>query len=131
MLSTTLACLRPALPRVASARPFASAAAPIRETGYNFTINDDEREIIDLAEKFTRDEIIPNAPHHDRTGEYPWDIVKKAHSLGLMNTHVPPEYGGMCALHTFDNISHLKNREIFCSWMFCHCLEEMDVFMGP
>ena len=97
MLSTTLACLRPALPRVASARPFASAAAPIRETGYNFTINDDEREIIDLAEKFTRDEIIPNAPHHDRTGEYPWDIVKKAHSLGLMNAHIPQEYGGTCA----------------------------------
>merc|ERR1719237_1962663 len=93
MLST-LARVRPALAR--ATRPFASAAAPvIRETGYNFTLNDDEREIIDLAEKFTREEIIPNAPHHDRTGEFPWDIVKKAHSLGLMNTHVPPEYGGM------------------------------------
>ena len=94
MLSTLARAVRPvALTR--AARPFASAAAPIRETGYNFTLNDDEREIIDLAEKFTREEIIPNAPHHDRTGEFPWDIVKKAHSLGLMNLHVPQEYGGM------------------------------------
>ena len=92
MLSTLARGVRPALTR--AARPFASAAAPIRETGYNFTLNDDEREIIDLAEKFTREEIIPNAPHHDRTGEFPWDIVKKAHSLGLMNLHVPQEYGG-------------------------------------
>ncbi len=52
-------------------------------------------QIIDLAEKFTREEIIPVAAEHDRTGEFPYDIVKKAHSLGLMNLHVPPEYGGM------------------------------------
>ena len=99
MLATTLARLRPTLSRAALARPFASAAAPIRETGYNFTLNNDEREIIDLAEKFTREEIIPNAPHHDRTGEFPWDIVKKAHSLGLMNLHVPQEYGGVYQIY--------------------------------
>ena len=96
MLSTLARGVRPAL-----ARAYASAAAPIRETGYNFTLNDDEREIIDLAEKFTREEIIPNAPHHDRTGEFPWDIVKKAHSLGLMNLHVPQEYGGIHLIELF------------------------------
>lgn len=36
---------------------------------------------------------MPKAQHHDETGEYPWEIVKKAHSLGLMNTHIPAEYG--------------------------------------
>ena len=95
MLSTALARICPAISRAAAVRTFASAAAPNRTTGYNFTLNDDEREIIELAEKFTREEIIPNAPHHDRTGEFPWEIVKKAHSLGLMNLHVPKEYGGM------------------------------------
>ncbi|CAF5218705.1 unnamed protein product, partial [Rotaria magnacalcarata] len=25
---------------------------------------------------------------------YPWPIVKKAHELGLMNSHIPVEYGG-------------------------------------
>ena len=47
-----------------------------------------------MAEKFTRDEIIPVAPELDRTGEYPWAIIKKAHSLGLMNLHIPEKYGG-------------------------------------
>ena len=75
--------------RAPSGRTFASAAAPIRATGYNFTLNEHEREIIDLAERFNREEIIPRAAHHDRTGEFPWEIVKKAHSLGLMNLHVP------------------------------------------
>ena len=48
-----------------------------------------------MAEKFTREEVIPAAPMYDKTGEYPWDIIKKAHEVGLMNLHVPEEYGGM------------------------------------
>ena len=48
-----------------------------------------------MAEKFTREEVIPVAPMYDKTGEYPWDIIKKAHEVGLMNLHVPEEYGGM------------------------------------
>lgn len=46
-----------------------------------------------MARKFSREEIIPVAPEYDRTGKYPWDIVKKAWSLGLMNTHIPAEFG--------------------------------------
>lgn len=26
--------------------------------------------------------------------EYPWPLIKKAHSLGLLNTHIPTAYGG-------------------------------------
>jgi len=69
--------------------------------GMNFDLNDDQRELLDLAERFTRDEIIPNAPHYDQTGEYPWPVLKKAHALGLMNLHIPQEYGGM-GLGTLD-----------------------------
>merc|ERR1712061_152269 len=32
----------------------------------------------DLAEQFTKNEIIPVAAHHDATGEYPWEVLKKA-----------------------------------------------------
>jgi len=69
--------------------------------GMNFDINDDQKELLDLAERFTKDEIIPNAPHYDQTGEYPWPVLKKAHELGLMNLHIPQEYGGM-GLGTLD-----------------------------
>lgn len=30
----------------------------------------------------------------DRTGEYPWDLVKKAWELGLINNHIPADIGG-------------------------------------
>ncbi|KAJ3049038.1 hypothetical protein HK097_009964 [Rhizophlyctis rosea] len=35
------------------------------------------------------------AAHHDRTGEYPTEILKKAWEVGLLNLHIPGEYGGM------------------------------------
>jgi len=69
--------------------------------GLGFDITDDQRELLDLAEKFTRDEVIPNAPHYDKTGEFPWPVIKRAHELGLMNLHISPEYGGM-GLGTLD-----------------------------
>ncbi|XP_019866505.1 probable medium-chain specific acyl-CoA dehydrogenase, mitochondrial [Aethina tumida] len=64
-------------------------------TGLSFGLSDEQRELQELARKFTRDEIIPVAAEYDRTGKYPWDIVKKAHALGLMNGGVEPEYGGL------------------------------------
>lgn len=48
-----------------------------------------------MARKFAREEIAPAAPHHDRTGEFPWELVKKAHALGLMNGHIPEDIGGL------------------------------------
>ena len=51
--------------------------------------------IRDLAHEFAEKEIAPNAAHHDVTGEYPREICKKAWELGLMNTHIPEEYGGL------------------------------------
>jgi acyl-CoA dehydrogenase len=61
----------------------------------DFTLSDEQKQLQDLARKFAKEEIIPRAAHHDETGEYPHEIVKKAWELGLMNTHVPGEYGGL------------------------------------
>lgn len=55
--------------------------------------NAEQLEIQQLARKFAREEILPVAVHHDKTGEFPWDIIKKAHGLGLMNHHIPEEFG--------------------------------------
>lgn len=43
--------------------------------------------------KFVAEEIVPKAAEYDRTMEYPWDIIKKAHSLGFLNTEIPAAYG--------------------------------------
>lgn len=79
--------LRP-VSRYTVSRSFASA-------GPSFALNEEQKQMQDIARKFAREEIIPVAAHHDKTGEYPWDIVKKAWSVGLLNNHIPTELGGL------------------------------------
>jgi len=61
----------------------------------DFTLSDDQKQLQELARKFAKEEIIPKAIHHDETGEYPREIIKKAWGLGLINTHIPEDCGGM------------------------------------
>uniref|UniRef100_A0A8R1TQ85 Medium-chain specific acyl-CoA dehydrogenase, mitochondrial n=1 Tax=Onchocerca volvulus TaxID=6282 RepID=A0A8R1TQ85_ONCVO len=58
-------------------------------------LSDTEREYRDVAMKFTKEKIMPIAAHYDNTGEFPWDIVKEAHQIGLMNPQIPKKYGGL------------------------------------
>lgn len=60
-----------------------------------FELSDDQLQLQELSRKFAKEEIIPKAAHHDETGEFPREIAKKAWELGIMNTHIPQEYGGM------------------------------------
>jgi acyl-CoA dehydrogenase len=66
-----------------------------RVAAIGFDITPEQQEFKDLAAKFSREEIIPVAAHYDQTGEYPWDVLKKAWELGFMNVGVPKEYGGL------------------------------------
>ena len=61
----------------------------------SFELSEDQKQLQDIARKFAKEEMIPRAELHDRTGEFPHEVVKKAWELGLMNTHVPAEYGGL------------------------------------
>lgn len=56
-------------------------------------LSDASREYQELARKFTREEIIPRAAELDKTGAYPWEIIKKAHEIGILNLHIPTELG--------------------------------------
>ncbi len=67
----------------------------------DFSLTEEQQALQELARKFAREEMAPKAAHHDETGEFPREIAKKAWELGLMNTHVPPEYGGL-GLGTLD-----------------------------
>ena len=68
---------------------------------FDLTLTEEQSQLQDLARKFAKEEIIPKAAHHDQTGEYPKEITQKAWELGLMNTHIPTEYGGL-GLGTFE-----------------------------
>jgi acyl-CoA dehydrogenase len=61
----------------------------------DFTFSDEQRQLQEMARKFTKEEITPRASHHDKTGDYPHEIIKKAWGIGLMNTHVPQDFGGL------------------------------------
>jgi acyl-CoA dehydrogenase len=59
----------------------------------SFALSQDQLDLQEMARKFTLNEIIPVAAHHDRTGEYPTEVLKKMWDAGLLNGHVPEKYG--------------------------------------
>ncbi|GAA5981035.1 hypothetical protein JCM10908_003957 [Rhodotorula pacifica] len=79
--------------RTLSARGYASAAAG-EAGGPSFELTEEQLGIRELTRNFTANEIIPVAAKYDRSMEYPWEVIKKAHAEGLVNVHVPEEYGG-------------------------------------
>src|SRR5215831_17620031 len=48
----------------------------------------------EMAHEFAEKEIRPVAWDYDRDGTWPQEIIEKAWELGLMNSHLPTEYGG-------------------------------------
>lgn len=72
-----------------------AAASTSNAGGPSFALSEEQLEFQSVARKFVKEEIIPVAAHHDRTGEYPWEVIKKAHAVGLLNSHIPAECGGL------------------------------------
>jgi len=64
-------------------------------TGISFALSDEQRALRDLAREFAEREIRPRAAEYDENSTHPADVVAKAHDVGLMNPHVPQEYGGL------------------------------------
>jgi acyl-CoA dehydrogenase len=60
----------------------------------DFTLTDEQKALRELAHDFAAKEIRPVAWELDRDGTWPQAIIDKAHEVGLMNTHLPEEYGG-------------------------------------
>ena len=60
----------------------------------DFTLTDEQKNLRDLAHDFAEKEIRPVAWEYDKEGTWPQDVIDKAHEVGLMNTHIPEEYGG-------------------------------------
>ncbi|KCV72639.1 acyl-CoA dehydrogenase [Fonticula alba] len=79
----------------ASSTATATAARAYSSSGLCFDLTDEQRQLQETARRFAADHIIPNAREYDQSAKYPWDIVKAAWETGLMNTHIPAEYGGL------------------------------------
>ncbi|MGZ4462099.1 MAG: acyl-CoA dehydrogenase family protein, partial [Gaiellaceae bacterium] len=71
--------------------------------GISFALTDEQKELRALAREFAAKEIRPKAAEYDERSQHPADVIAKAHSVGLMNLHVPEEYGGL-GLSAFDGM---------------------------
>jgi acyl-CoA dehydrogenase len=71
--------------------------------GVSFALTPEQRELRRLAREFAAKEIRPKAAEYDEHQTHPADLVAKAHAIGLMNPHVPAEYGGL-GLPGFDGM---------------------------
>jgi acyl-CoA dehydrogenase len=60
----------------------------------DFTLTDEQKALREMAHDFAAKEMRPVAWEYDKDGTWPEDVLKKAFELGLMNSHVPEEYGG-------------------------------------
>src|ERR1051325_6105255 len=72
-------------------------------TGVSFALTDEQKELRALAREFAAKEIRPKAAAYDVAMTHPADLIAKARELGLMNLHVPAEYGGL-GLNAFDGM---------------------------
>ena len=60
----------------------------------DFKLTNEQKELQRLAREFAIKEIRPHVDEHDKLGQFPINIAKKAFEVGLMNLNIPQEYGG-------------------------------------
>jgi acyl-CoA dehydrogenase len=71
--------------------------------GVSFALTEEQQELRRLARSFAEREIRPRETECDADMRHPSEVIAQAHELGLMNVHVPVEYGGL-GLSAFDGM---------------------------
>lgn len=60
----------------------------------DFALNEEQLAIRNTCREFAEQEIKPLAEEMDRTGEFPYTLIRKMGQLGLLGIPFPEEYGG-------------------------------------
>jgi acyl-CoA dehydrogenase len=71
--------------------------------GVSFALTEEQKELRRLAHDFAAREIRPREAECDAEQRHPAEVIAHAHELGLMNLHVPAQYGGL-GLSAFDGM---------------------------
>jgi len=61
----------------------------------DFALGDELLALQETARRFADEEIIPVAARYDVSGEFPYEILRKAWELGLSHMLIPEEHGGI------------------------------------
>ncbi|WP_117237717.1 acyl-CoA dehydrogenase family protein [Thermus sediminis] len=59
-----------------------------------FEESKEERAVLGPLREFLKAEVAPGAAERDRTGAFPWDLVRKMAQFGVFGATVPEAYGG-------------------------------------
>jgi len=95
----------------------------------SFELSDEQKALQELARNFGEKEMAPHVEHHDTTMEFPKTIIEKAHQVGLMNTHIEEEFGGL-GLGVLDGCLIAEELASFCSGMYT-ALEANGLAQAP
>jgi alkylation response protein AidB-like acyl-CoA dehydrogenase len=65
-----------------------------RATMVDFELTEEQQLMQKMAREFAEGEMRPVAMEYDKKGTVPWEVIKKAHALGLDTAFIPEAYGG-------------------------------------
>ncbi|MDI7251515.1 MAG: acyl-CoA dehydrogenase family protein, partial [Actinomycetota bacterium] len=69
----------------------------------DFALTEEQKALQRTVHEFAANEIRPVARQYDESGEFPWEVIRKAARLELTYSGVPEEYGGP-GLGMLDNV---------------------------
>jgi len=110
----------------------------------DFSLTKEQQALVEKYKDFAANVIIPVREKYDLSGEFPWEVVKKAYDAGLVNTQIPKKFGGE-GLNIFDaqlgseelgaacagiGISIDANMLALTPWTIAASDEQMKRFMG-
>ncbi len=110
----------------------------------DFSLTKEQQAIVEKYRDFAENVIIPVREKYDLSGEFPWEVVKKAYDAGLVNTQIPKKFGGE-GLNIFDaqlgseelgaacagiGISIDANMLALTPWVIAASDEQLKKFMG-
>jgi short-chain 2-methylacyl-CoA dehydrogenase len=61
----------------------------------DFQLSDEHEALRKTVEEFAREVVAPQAARFDRTGDFPYEIVRQMGEMGLFGLPFPEDYGGM------------------------------------
>lgn len=61
----------------------------------DFQLSDEHEALRKTVQEFAQEVVAPQAEQFDRSGEFPYDIVRQMGEMGLFGLPFPEEYGGM------------------------------------
>ena len=62
-----------------------------------FGLTEEEQMLQDMVRRLAKEKVAPGAEERDRSGSYPWDMLKLLKENGLMGVDFPERYNGMSA----------------------------------